>query len=51
MKEYLLLAAFMIPSVVVASAAVLTISHTDHSTAREVHDSSASCAEPEEKTG
>jgi hypothetical protein len=51
MKEYLLLAAFMIPSLVVAGAAVVTVSHTDHPTAREILGSSASCAEPEEKKG
>lgn len=40
MKEYLLLAAFMIPSVVVLAAAAVTVSHADDSAARELLGSS-----------
>ena len=36
MKEYLLLAAFMIPSLVVLGAAVTTVSLADHLTAGEI---------------
>jgi hypothetical protein len=44
MKEYLLLAAFMIPSLVVLGAAVVTFSHADDPAARELVTSSALCA-------
>jgi hypothetical protein len=44
MKEYLLLAAFMIPSAVVLAAAAVSVSHTDDSAAREFLGSSVPCA-------
>jgi hypothetical protein len=42
MKEYLLLAAFMIPSLLVLAAAVVTVWHGDDSAAREF----LSCSDP-----
>jgi hypothetical protein len=43
--EYLLLAAFMIPSVIVLAAAVASVSHADDSAARELLGSSNPCAD------
>jgi hypothetical protein len=44
MKEYLLLAAFMIPSLVVLGAAVVSVSHADDPAAQMSLGSSAACA-------
>jgi hypothetical protein len=45
MKEYLLLATFFIPSVLVLAAAVVTISHADDPTAREMAALDEGCNE------
>jgi hypothetical protein len=47
MKDYLLFAAFMIPSLFVLAAAVVTVWHGDDSAAREFLGSSDPCAEDE----
>jgi hypothetical protein len=45
MKEYLLLAGFMIPSLIVLAAAVVSVSHADDPAAQMSLGSSAACAE------
>jgi hypothetical protein len=47
MKDYLLFAAFMIPSLLVLAAGVVTVWHSDDPAAREFLGSSDPCADDE----